>query len=64
MAAVITPILVVVNHGSELLAGHLDAGLALQSLLTFCVPYAVSTYSSARADMTRCTAARRNADPE
>jgi hypothetical protein len=54
VAAIITPILMLVNHWAELAAGRLDARLALQTLLTFCVPYAVATYSSARADMARC----------
>jgi hypothetical protein len=56
VAAIITPILMLVNHWAELAAGRLDARLALQTLLTFCVPYAVATYSSARADMARCAA--------
>ncbi len=49
VAAVITPILTVVNHSHEILALDLGAGFWLQVVLTFLVPYAVSTYSSAMA---------------
>ncbi len=49
VAALITPILTVVNHSSEILALDLGAGFWLQAGLTFIVPYSVSTYSSAMA---------------
>jgi hypothetical protein len=39
-------ILIAINHGDALLAGQWSAGQALKMLLTFAVPYCVSTYSS------------------
>jgi len=51
VATVITPCLMAVNHWDAILAGALDRVFLLQTALTFLVPYAVSTYSSARAEM-------------
>lgn len=47
VACVITPILTVVNHSQEIVALDFSPRFILQALLTFCVPYLVSTYSSA-----------------
>lgn len=47
VAIVITPILTVVNHSQEIMALDFSPRFILQALLTFCVPYLVSTYSSA-----------------
>lgn len=47
VAFVITPILTVVNHSQEIMALDFSPRFFLQALLTFCVPYLVSTYSSA-----------------
>lgn len=43
---VVGTILAVINHGDHLLTGGLDLSAALKILLTYCVPYSVSTYSS------------------
>ena len=42
-------ILVAVNHGDAVLRGRVDSGLAVQILLTFLVPFLVSTFSSVAA---------------
>ncbi len=39
-------ILIAINHGDALLAGQWSAGQTVKMLLTFAVPYCVSTYSS------------------
>ena len=49
VAAVITPILTVINHFREIAALELGWGFWLQVALTFVVPYGVSTFSSAMA---------------
>lgn len=46
VAVVVGSILVAINHGDALLRGDLSAGRLLRILLTVCVPYGVSTYSS------------------
>lgn len=45
-AVVVGPMLIGINHGDELLAGQLDAEIALKMALTLLVPYLVSTFSS------------------
>lgn len=47
VAAVITPILTIVNHFHEILALSIGPRFWLQVGLTFCIPYCVSSYSSA-----------------
>ena len=42
-------VLVVINQGDVLLRGVIDAAVASKILLTYCVPYAVSSFSSAAA---------------
>lgn len=49
VAAVITPILTVINHFREIAALELGLLFWLQVAMTFVVPYGVSTYSSAMA---------------
>ncbi len=49
VACVITPILTVLNHSAEIMELRLGLAFWLQMALTFCVPYGVSTYSSAMA---------------
>lgn len=46
IAIVVGTILAAINHGDRLLLGDVDFNAALKILLTFCVPYSVSTYSS------------------
>ncbi|MEO5718564.1 MAG: nitrate/nitrite transporter NrtS [Chthoniobacterales bacterium] len=45
-ALVVGIILTIINHGPALLAGDLTSGRLCQILLTFTVPYTVSTISS------------------
>ena len=49
VAAIITPILTVINHFQELAALELGLVFWFQVALTFVVPFGVSTYSSAMA---------------
>ena len=49
VATVITPILILINHGDALLSLEITPALLGKMILTFLVPYAVSSYSSARA---------------
>ncbi len=46
-ALVVGVILIAINHGDALLHGQMDTSRALKIILTFCVPYIVSTMSSA-----------------
>lgn len=47
VALVVTPILTVFNHAAEIVNGNLGLAFWGQVVLTFLVPYCVSTYSSA-----------------
>jgi hypothetical protein len=49
VAVVVAPVLIAINHADAILRGDLTIRLALKMLLTFLVPYAVSSYSSAKA---------------
>ena len=51
VAAVVGPILTVINQYDMLLSGNWSAKLVFKILLTFLVPYSVSSFSSARAYM-------------
>ncbi len=54
VALLVGTILALINHGDRLLAGDLDAGAVLKILLTYLVPYCVSTWASvqtARAEL-------------
>jgi len=46
VAVLVGTLLVAINHGGALLAGELDATRAIQVLLTYLVPYCVSTYAA------------------
>ncbi|MEP3440107.1 MAG: nitrate/nitrite transporter NrtS [Sulfitobacter sp.] len=46
IALIVGTVLAVINQGDKLLAGQLDFGMAIRIILTYCVPYSVSTYSS------------------
>ena len=46
IAMVVGIILAAINHGDRLFSGDIDLATGLKVLLTFCVPYSVSTYSS------------------
>lgn len=49
VALVVGPVLTVINQYDLLLAGDFSAKLVFKILLTFVVPYSVSSYSSAKA---------------
>ncbi len=49
VSAVVGTLLVAINHGDAVLAGSLDAERLVRILLTYLVPYGVSTYSSVQA---------------
>jgi hypothetical protein len=51
VALVVGPILTMINHYDLLLTAAITPKLVFKILLTFAVPYAVSSYSSARAYM-------------
>ena len=51
VACIITPILTILNHAHEIIALDLGPRFFLQVCLTFCVPYSVSTYSSAMTEL-------------
>jgi hypothetical protein len=49
VAIVVGIVLAAINHGDRVLSGQVDLETLAKILLTFCVPYSVSTYSSVRA---------------
>ena len=46
VALVVGTVLAAINHGDRLLSANLDPALFAKILISFCVPYAVATYSS------------------
>ena len=46
LALVVGTILIMINHGDALLRGQIDGERLFKMLLTFVVPYGVSTFSS------------------
>ncbi len=48
-AVLVGMVLIAINHGDALIAGEIDATRLGKMLLTFLVPYSVSTYASVRA---------------
>lgn len=46
VSAVVGTILIVINHGEAVLARDIDTQRLIKMLLTYCVPYLVSTYSA------------------
>lgn len=49
VALIVGSVLVAINHGDALFRGDLTLGRLLRIVLTVCVPYCVSTYSSVSA---------------
>ena len=45
-ALIVGAILIIINHGDALLRGQVDQDRVWKMLLTICVPYLVSTFSS------------------
>lgn len=56
LAIVVGTILAVINHGDKILLGTLSAGDIAKILVTFIVPYCVSTVSSVGALRSRAAA--------
>jgi hypothetical protein len=52
-AVLVGPILIAINHGDALVDGNVTRSRVLKMLLTFAVPYAVSTVSSVQAALER-----------
>jgi len=50
-ALFVGPILVAINHADAIVRGDVSAGRILKMLLTFIVPYAVSTFSTVQAKL-------------
>ena len=48
-AFVVGPLLIAINHGDAIAGGEVTRGRMLRMLLTFAVPYGVSTFSSVQA---------------
>ncbi|MEP3296491.1 MAG: nitrate/nitrite transporter NrtS [Pseudoruegeria sp.] len=46
IALVVGTVLATINHGDRLMYADLNFAMIVKILLTFCVPYSVSTYSS------------------
>ena len=46
VAVVVGTLLALINHGDSLLQGTLDAEASMKILLTYLVPYCVSTWAS------------------
>jgi len=49
VALVVGLILAAINHGDRILGGEVDLATLVKIILTFAVPYGVSTYSSVQA---------------
>lgn len=49
IALIVGTVIAFINHGDRMLTGSMDATAWLKCLLTFLVPYSVSTYSSVMA---------------
>lgn len=53
VALFVGTLLALINHGSAILRMDLDLNLFVQIILTYCVPYGVSTYSAVKALQSR-----------
>ena len=53
VGAIVGTILVAINHGNLILQGIVTVEMIWKSLLTYCVPYCVSTYASVQAILDR-----------
>ncbi len=60
VALLVGAALAMINHGDRILSGTVDFGALWRILLTFCVPYSVSTYSSVLAVREHYMAAEKN----
>jgi hypothetical protein len=46
VAAVVGPVLIIINYGDVLITGEVTGTLLVKMALTVCVPFCVSVYSS------------------
>jgi len=46
ISAIVGSVLVIINHGDVIMTGSIDTKQMTKILLTYCVPYLVSTYSA------------------
>ena len=53
VALVVGPVLTLINHAPSIIALDLDPRFAFQTVLTFFVPYLVSTYASAMTELSQ-----------
>ena len=53
VALLVGTVLVAINYGDRALAGRLERTDWVKMLMTYCVPYAVSTYSAVQAIRSR-----------
>ena len=49
IALIVGVVLALINHGDKIMTGTMDIGSWLKGILTFLVPYCVSTYSAVEA---------------
>lgn len=49
VAAIVGTILTGINQGNLILAGEISTALIAKAILTYCVPYCVSTYAGVEA---------------
>lgn len=49
VALIVGTVLIAINHGDKILTGGMTTGAWVKCMLTYLVPYAVSTYSSVMA---------------
>ena len=61
MALVVGPVLTLINHAHTIVALEFGLRFFLQTALTFCVPYLVSTVSSAMTELAHAQALARGA---
>ncbi|MCC7412177.1 MAG: nitrate/nitrite transporter NrtS [Gammaproteobacteria bacterium] len=55
VSLIVGTVLVIINHGHALIDGDVTTVRCAQMLLTYAVPYAVSTYAAVGALRDRCT---------
>ncbi|MEZ8017834.1 nitrate/nitrite transporter NrtS [Vibrio splendidus] len=51
VSLIVGTILMFINHGDKLLSSNIDATLIIKILMTYCVPFSVSTQASVSATL-------------
>ncbi|AIU66260.1 phosphoenolpyruvate protein kinase [Vibrio coralliilyticus] len=51
VSLIVGTILMFINHGDKLLSSNIDATLVIKILMTYCVPFCVSTQASVSATL-------------